>query len=815
MSPLPAPADPSRMAINFRTLVIVTAWTVVPATAVADAPTGEQLYKSHCARCHGPAGAGTKKAPRPLLGDQSIGQLGRHIDETMPEDDPDKLDATESARVAEYIHAAFYSPAAQARLTPARVELSRLTVGQYRNSVADLLATFRPAAQPDARRGLRGEYYNARNFRPKDKIFDRLDPEVRFDFGPRPPEDHFDPHQFSIRWEGSVRPPESGGYEFVVRSSHAVRLWVNDQRVPLIDAWVKSGSGTEFTGSIDLLAGRTYPLRLEFSKAKQGVDDSKKQKARPPVPAFVSLRWKPPTGAVGVIPARHLSPAKANPGFVVTTPFPPDDRSLGWERGTAVSKEWAAATTDAALETVGYVAANLEVLAGVKPADADRPDNSGNPSQLNLDGKKEAAVPTPEREKKLRTFAAQFVERAFRRPLTPEVRHLYVDRHFAEADPDMAVKRVVVLALKSPRFLYREAGTPADQYDTAARLAFALWDSPPDEALLKAAADGKLGTPAEVRAQAERLLTDPRAKAKVREFLLTWLKVNRPPDLAKDAGRFPGFDEATAADLRTSLELFLDDVVWSKDADFRRLFLDDRVYLNDRLAKLYGAGAASADFAPAKLDPGKRAGVLTHPYLLSAYAYTAESSPIHRGVFVARGLLGRSLKPPQDAFTPLPPDLHPSLTTRERVALQTKPAACATCHATMNPLGFALEAFDAGGRVRDRDRGKPVDTAGVYETRDGKSVPFAGAVELARFLADSPEAHAAFAEQAFHHLAKQPVRAYGADKLDELVKGFAAGRYNIRNLLADIAVTAALEQKPISPQRTQGPRRELTQSPAR
>src|SRR5205085_7324134 len=107
-------------------------------------------------------------------------------------------------------------------------------------------------------------------------------------------------------------------------------------------------------------------------------------------------------------------------------------------------------------------------------------------------------------------------------------------------------------------------------------------------------------------------------------------------------------------------------------------------------------------------------------------------------------------------------------TTRERVVLQTRPAACTTCHNIINPLGFTLEHFDAVGRYRDTEKGKPIDASGNYQTRDGKTVRVEGARALAAFLAGSPEAHAAFVEQLFHHLGQQPVRAYGEATLDEL-----------------------------------------------
>jgi hypothetical protein len=204
-------------------------------------------------------------------------------------------------------------------------------------------------------------------------------------------------------------------------------------------------------------------------------------------------------------------------------------------------------------------------------------------------------------------------------------------------------------------------------------------------------------------------------------------------------------------------------------------------------------------FTKMKFEVDKRSGVLTHPYMLSALAYTSESSPIHRGVFVGRGLLGIPIRPPMDAFTPLAPDLHPNLTTRERVSLQTKPAACAICHEVMNPLGFALENFDAVGRYREMEKSKPVDASGSYETRSGETAKFRGARELAKFLAESPEVHAAFVTQLFHHLVKQPVRAYGINRPEELRKSFSENGFNIRKLIVEMAVTAAMTRKDEKP----------------
>ena len=761
---------------SFRMLACVLALVATAglAPAKAEESSGEEIYRKRCLNCHGANGEGSDEYPRALLGDRSVAQLSGLIAKTMPEDDPGTCVGPEADKVAAYIFDAFYSQAAQARSQNVRVELSRLTVRQYRNAVADLVGTFRAPGSWDDKRGLRGQYFKSRRFRDGERVIDRVDPTVHFDFGLVGPDPaKFEPDQFSIRWEGSILAPETGEYEFIVRADHAARLWVNDVRKPLVDATVRSGDDTEYKASITLLGGRAYPIKLEFSKAKQGVDDSKEKKNFPPVKASVSLEWKLPHRPVEIIPERNLSPAKGSETFVVETAFPPDDRSVGYERGTTISKAWDLATTDAAIEAAAYISARLPELAGAREDSKDRAE-------------------------KLRDFCNRFAERAFRRPLTPELKQAFVDRQFeAGKDLDLAFKRSILLVLKSPRFLYREPGTGGDDYDVASRISFGLWDSLPHKPLRDAAAAGKLKTREEVVAQAERMLPDLRSRSKVRDFFLQWLRVEQVPDLAKDAALYAGFDATIASDLRTSLDLFLDDVVWGEEPDFRRLLLADATYLNGRLAKYYGAELPQdAPFQKVGLNPKERAGLLTHPYLMANFAYTATSSPIHRGVFLSRSVLGRVLRPPPEAVAPLAPDLHKDLTTRERVALQTSPAACKTCHNMINPLGFGLEQFDAVGRYRTEEKGKPIDATGTLETRSGESLPYSGARELANLLAESEETHSAFVQQLFHHMIKQPIRAYGIQESLKLRRGFAENKFSIRKLLVAIVADSAIRPAP-------------------
>ncbi len=238
----------------------------------------------------------------------------------------------------------------------------------------------------------------------------------------------------------------------------------------------------------------------------------------------------------------------------------------------------------------------------------------------------------------------------------------------------------------------------------------------------------------------------------------------------------------------------LDDALTSESSDYRRLFTNDRYLTTPRLASFYGDDWKPDDDSrdgKTRAVPERNFGVLTHPYLTSRLAYHHSTSPIHRGVFLIRYMLGRSLKPPNEAFTPFSPDLHPNLTTRERVALQTKDDNCQSCHIKINGLGFTLENFDAVGRFRATERGKPIDPLGSYTNRDGKLVELNGAKALADYLAHSEDAHRAFVNRAFQFFVKQPAAAFGTDCLDRLTDRFREQQFNIRKLIVDIAVIAS------------------------
>ncbi len=750
---------------------------------------GAKVYGQMCASCHGRKGEGVAgKHDEPLVGRRNVPALAKYISKSMPEDKEGTCTGKDADDVAAYIFDAFYSPTAQLRNHPVREDLSRLTVEQYQNSVADLIGRFqggfdRPFGKTH---GLKARYSGrfpviiGPILKPRDDAeraernkkertsYEQTDKVIAFHFGAESPDaNRLRPDDFTTRWEGSIFAPETGMYEFILKTENGVRLFVNNPHEPLIDGWVTPGPQVrEEKKSIFLLGGRAYPISVEHLKFQEKS-------------ASIELHWKPPHGRQETVPEEMLEPQGRAATMVVATGFPADDRSDGYERGTTISKEWDQATTYGAIEVMSYVVTNLDDLAGTKAGAKDR-----------------AA--------KLRDFAKRFVEAAFRRPLDEEQRKAFVDHLFDTApSPESGVKRAVLLALKSPRFLYPELanGEKADDFAAASQLALTLWDSIPDQQLVRAASEGKLKTREQIAAASRRMIGDPRAKAKLRGFFRHWLELERAETASKDPKAFPGFDETMLADLRESLWRFLDETVWSDASDYRKLIGADWLWLNERLGKYYGKDVKGAEFQRVNFDPAQRAGVITHPYLLALHSYSRASSPIHRGVFLSRNVVGLSLKNPSVAVSFDNQKFDPTLTMREKVTQLTKGAACAVCHSMINPFGFSLEHYDAVGRWRTQDNNKPVNTLAEFDTDDGHTVKLTGPKDIADYTVGSASAHRTFVRQLFFHTVKQSPLAFGEGTLDDLRTQFATNGFNIQRLLGDIATAAAMHALSPRPQK--------------
>ncbi len=755
---------------TFAFLLTLSIFSLGSSSLSSDEGAGKAIYNKSCASCHGQNGEGVKgKYKRPLVGEMSIPKLSRYIEKYMPEEKPELIQGDDAVKVAKYVYYEFYSPIAQTRNRPATIDLARLTGVQYQNSVSDLVHHFRwiPPRAKDS--GLVGEYFNDRTPGRKSRI-KRIDSKVRFRVNKdQPAPKELNPNGFSARWQGRVHAPKTGIYDFIVKTDHGMKLWINDMREPLMDRWVKSGSDTSFKKSLFLLGGRDYSIQLEFSAYTQGVRN-KKNNAKP-VEAFIELWWKKPHGALELIPSHYLQPNRGAEFFVGKTTFPPDDSSTGFTRGTSISKAWAEANTSAAIEVSNYILDHLAELSNAKKGSKDF-------------------------KNKLIQFAEEFAERAFRRPLKSVEKKLYIAAQFNKApSPKLGLKRSLIMVLSSPRFLYlNQAKENASPYEVASRLSYSLWDSIPDKTLLRAAKENRLSTPEQIKEQALRMLKNPKAKLKMRRFIHHWLEIGIRGELSKSKKLFPEFNDALAYDLEESVVKFVESVIWSKSSNFKELFESKSLYVNKRIAKFYGFPEPKGEgFEKMEITKGHRQGLITQPYILANLAYHDASSPVHRGVFLLRNILGNILHPPPEAFTPVAAELHPKLTTRQRLELQTRPQFCMGCHEKINSLGFALESYDAVGRHRSKDNGSPIDESGSYLLPSGNQQKFEGARSLATFLRGHEEVQTSFITQVFHHLVQQPILAYGKDTPGEFRRQFKNDKYNIQKLLAEIASRSALE----------------------
>lgn len=735
---------------------------------------GRVIYAESCASCHGDRGEGVEGAYEdPLIGDDSIGQLATQISKTMPEEAPEDCVGRDAEAVAAFIHENFYSEAAQIRNRPPSISFAHLTANQLRQSMADLYEQFNPRINRCESGGVRGAYYDGGRRKDENKKMDRIDPVIDFDFGRESPGADINPEEFSIYWQGGIRADVSGKYEIVVNSTCSFVLNFGNLEREFIDNHTQSGDKTEFRKSVHLTAGRIYPFKIDFVQRKRKTE-------QPPV--RFQFAWVPPGGIEQVIPSSNLTQQTAAT-FALQTELPADDRSYGFERGIAINREWDESTTSAALEFAQIAVEEL----WPQYLQRHRRDAGDNRT-------------------KLKSFLRTILEAAFRSPLDDSLVDDYITRQVeAEVDDSEALKRSLLISLKSPRFLYPLAdATQTQSQRVANRLTLTLFDSLPTEPeLIKRIAQDDFRSADKVREFTRNHFDDTRLRAKTRAMLVDWLNMEHLAEPSKDAMLFPGFDRPLVADLHASFNAQLDQVVWGDSGDYRQFFTADWAYTSPRIAEFYGErwqpeeSAVSSDLSRTKPSDGapQHFGILSHPYLTSALAYHDATSPIHRGVFLIRYVLGRTLRPPAEAFTPLSPDLHPSLTTRQRVELQTSPESCQVCHRKINGLGYTLENYDAAGRYRTLEREQPIDASGSYISREDQRVTFTDVQDLAKYLSTSEDAQRAFVNRAFQYFVKQPAAAFGAETLDKLIGQFRESEYNVRELIVEIAVISATTLK--------------------
>ncbi len=349
-------------------------------------------------------------------------------------------------------------------------------------------------------------------------------------------------------------------------------------------------------------------------------------------------------------------------------------------------------------------------------------------------------------------FISAVGRRAYRRPLTADeiatFETLWASgaTFFASGDDFADGARIFLEGLlQSPKFLYRAELTPDGMrlsgYELATKLSYLLRDTTPSDVLLDAAAGGELDSDQGLATLAQQMLDEDGARGVLERFHSELLGLSRYESILKDATAFPAYSEDINSTLLEADMMFFDRI-YEQGFGLREILTSNVAYVDQATAGFYGISATGPGLTEVTLD-ASRPGFLTRLGFLAYNATLVNPDPIHRGVDINNRLLCAKLEPPAGEIPPLP-DPIPGQTNRERVTAHTGQGVCAGCHGKIiNPLGFALENFDAMGQVRTTDNGKPVDTTGEYAFTDGLK-SFNDVTELVGLLADSQQAHGCY-----------------------------------------------------------------------
>ena len=401
--------------------------------------------------------------------------------------------------------------------------------------------------------------------------------------------------------------------------------------------------------------------------------------------------------------------------------------------------------------------------------------------------------------------------RAWRRPLeAAEVDRLATVAAGASAtlgSPLEGVHWALVALFASPNFIYRpELGTSGSDgslrikgYEMASRLAFLVWNSLPDQALLDAAAAGTLDTAEGIRSAVGRMLAAPAGREAASAFAEEFMRLDRIATQAKDPVEYaeyaPALQAAMARDVRDTWAV----VAFDDRSSLLDLFATPKVVVNRELAALYGidtAGLTSTTFEPRSLPAdGQRLGVLSKAGFLSEFANQKEGSPTLRGRWMREQLLCTPIDPPPPNVNTMLPDVPEDMpmTKRERLALHRQAKACAGCHDYMDPLGLPLESFDAIGRFRTLDNGLDVDPSGNFN-----GVPVANSRELSQAISADPAVAQCLVRKYYAYATGHSERDVDGTVLNTLATSFMDSGYQLRELVVAIATHDAFSS--VAPQ---------------
>lgn len=425
-------------------------------------------------------------------------------------------------------------------------------------------------------------------------------------------------------------------------------------------------------------------------------------------------------------------------GAAIAAELPPDEKSLGFDD-----------ITEAHSISALHVSKYLEI--GDQVANSLVSDRERLRSFAGCDPLDDASCTEP--------FVRSFGRRAFRRALRDDELSAFVG--LFESD---GVAAVISALLQSPQFLYRvEPGLTGDFGPAlASRLAYLITASAPDAELLAVAETGQLPATAELMAQAERLLASPRAQEAFAHFVTEWWNLDAVASLEKDRNLYRAWTSALPAAFETETRQFID-AAWQSGPTLSVFLSAPYTYVDADLADFYGFEApAGRGFERVTPRAGRASGLLSQGAFLATNAKANQTSPVLRGKFVRERLLCAPMAPPPPDVVVRPPVVDPRLSTRERFAAHTAEPRCAACHAFMDPIGFSFEHYDASGRYRDSDAGKPVDASGDLRGTDVDR-QLDGLSSLAKALLESEQVRSCVATQWFRYAFGRQETASSAD----------------------------------------------------
>ena len=417
-------------------------------------------------------------------------------------------------------------------------------------------------------------------------------------------------------------------------------------------------------------------------------------------------------------------------------------------------------------------------------------------------------APEAERTACARSILWTLARRAYRRPVTEgDLDRLlpFYEQGRGEGGFERGIQRAVERLLVSPEFLFRIERAPEDVADgeaypvsdleLASRLSFFLWSSIPDDELLDAAIRGELREPDVLDRQVRRMLADPRSAALVDNFAEQWLFLRDVDAKEPDAGFFPGFDENLRLAFRRETGLFVDSVLRG-DHSVLDLLTARHTFVNERLARHYGIPHVyGSHFRRVELDEPERQGLLGQGSILTLTSYATRTSPVLRGKWILENLLASPPPPP-------PPDIPALEETTEsgeprsmREAMEQHRAnpACASCHAQMDPLGFALENFDAVGRWRTvGESNDPIDASGVLP--DGRR--FEGPAGLRAALLHAPDQFVhTVTEKLLMYALGRPVEHFDAPTIRAIVRDAEHDDYRFASIVLGIVNSTPFQMR--------------------